>query len=567
MRPRWVSNLRRGLAISGGLHANNYTRPSSLDLAGATRASPSAISRVPQGTAHDSARRRSLLPGMLLLGAAALAGSQMMDYAGRDVAYADVSPTGFSLVPMWMRKRKFFHYEKRIRSHSMPDKVFTYFASVTLEDGCQYMLPMDFARALVDVHPPTHSTQCRSGFLAGESAEGKITVHEAGSSSWFSSILQGWGATASQSSPAGGGGKDKAALPVGAGAPGAAPTQVATGVVVPDGGRLIVDPRLASSDFFHPLQSAHVQARKYPHVVSSVDGSDLKNVALLSYSEFLFLAILLSIPLADMETVFGMFDLNGDNGIDRKEVIQMMAIMRGSKHMEVMVARTGFVMPSAAELETGDGILNYLFRDAEGKETHCLNLHTFTSFVSRLHNEVRRLEFAHYDVDNKGVICKMDFGLSLVARTDIHMVDALLARLEGLSESCTPGGTCEHAGITLDDFMAVGRMMSKVEDMRTALVALSRVRGDSSITREVFQRTVQVSCGVSLSDPVMDVIMHIFGKDVADASLDKPDGRERVVNVFEFLQVADNWVPKLSMASDVKLGQLMKCLVVCMQES
>ncbi len=42
-------------------------------------------------------------------------------------------PEGWHLLDLGSRRRVFFKYEKRIRELSPPDKVFDYFASVTLD--------------------------------------------------------------------------------------------------------------------------------------------------------------------------------------------------------------------------------------------------------------------------------------------------------------------------------------------------------------------------------------------------------------------------------------------------
>jgi len=74
---------------------------------------------------------------------------------------------GWNLLKLETRKRTFFKYEKRIRTLSAPPKVFSYFASVTQDDG-EYMTNFDLLRSLVAVYPPEGTSMERAGSLLGE---------------------------------------------------------------------------------------------------------------------------------------------------------------------------------------------------------------------------------------------------------------------------------------------------------------------------------------------------------------------------------------------------------------
>lgn len=66
------------------------------------------------------------------------------------------------------RRNIFFIYEKRLRVHSPPEKVFEYFSSVKGPGGT-FMTSLDLMRAAVPVFQPTHSNNIRCGSLGGES--------------------------------------------------------------------------------------------------------------------------------------------------------------------------------------------------------------------------------------------------------------------------------------------------------------------------------------------------------------------------------------------------------------
>eukprot|EP00882_Tetradesmus_deserticola_P020479 GHRQ01022126.1.p1 GENE.GHRQ01022126.1~~GHRQ01022126.1.p1 ORF type:complete len:497 (+),score=187.27 GHRQ01022126.1:565-2055(+) len=74
---------------------------------------------------------------------------------------------GGKLLPLSMRQRIFFKYEKRIRDLSSLEKIYDYFA--THEHGStKVMTSQDVVRALVPTYPPVGSKVERAGFLNGE---------------------------------------------------------------------------------------------------------------------------------------------------------------------------------------------------------------------------------------------------------------------------------------------------------------------------------------------------------------------------------------------------------------
>ncbi|KAL2637459.1 hypothetical protein GLYMA_06G066000v4 [Glycine max] len=72
------------------------------------------------------------------------------------------------------RSKVFFNYEKRLRLHSPPEKVFEYFASCRTLEGELLMKPVDLMRAVVPVFPPSESNLVREGYLKGERNPGHL---------------------------------------------------------------------------------------------------------------------------------------------------------------------------------------------------------------------------------------------------------------------------------------------------------------------------------------------------------------------------------------------------------
>ncbi|PIN02358.1 hypothetical protein CDL12_25135 [Handroanthus impetiginosus] len=69
------------------------------------------------------------------------------------------------------------------------------------------------------------------------------------------------------------------------------------------------------------------------------------------------------------------------------------------------------------------GLLEYFF-GRDGK--HLLPHDKFVQFLRDLHDEMVKLEFAHYDYKLRGTISAKDFAMSMVASTDLKHLNKLL---------------------------------------------------------------------------------------------------------------------------------------------
>ena len=90
----------------------------------------------------------------------------------RASSVAEVGRLPFSFLTPEFRRTVFFIYEKRLRIHSPPEKVFDYFSSVQNNRGT-FMTSLDLMRAAIPVFQPASSSQVRSGFLGGEQREAR----------------------------------------------------------------------------------------------------------------------------------------------------------------------------------------------------------------------------------------------------------------------------------------------------------------------------------------------------------------------------------------------------------
>jgi hypothetical protein len=101
----------------------------------------------------------------------------------RPASVFEADGAGFSLLSPEYRRNVFFVYEKRLREHSPPEKVFEYFSSVKSAEGT-FMTSLDLMRATVPVFQPADSKHIRSGSLGGEKKDDE-DEHASGVSSNF----------------------------------------------------------------------------------------------------------------------------------------------------------------------------------------------------------------------------------------------------------------------------------------------------------------------------------------------------------------------------------------------
>ncbi|XP_050213497.1 calcium uptake protein, mitochondrial-like [Mercurialis annua] len=236
---------------------------------------------------------------------------------------------------------------------------------------------------------------------------------------------------------------------------------------------------------------------------------DTNNDGLISFPEYIFFVTILSIPESSFSVAFKMFDLNNNGEIDMEEFKRVMSLMRaqnrqGANHRDGQ--RQGF--KTAEPVENG-GLLEYFF-GKDGKT--CLQHGKFVQFLRDLHDEILRLEFAHYDFKTRRTITAKDFALSMVASADISHINKLLNRVDELNNQ----PHLRNIRITYDEFKAFAELRKQLESLSVAIFSYGKVNG--TLSRNDFQRAASQVCGVSITNNVVDIIFHVFDDD-RDGSL------------------------------------------------
>ncbi|GLC44097.1 hypothetical protein PLESTB_000929600 [Pleodorina starrii] len=233
---------------------------------------------------------------------------------------------------------------------------------------------------------------------------------------------------------------------------------------------------------------------------------DVDGDGTISYPEFLLLLTLLSIPGKDVKTIFDVVDLDSNGYLDKSEFMVVVELLQGMANVH-----TSSVGRSKKLLL--DGTHAGLFVAFFGKDgSKKLYLPEFRDFLDRLHDELVRLEFRHYDCNRTGSITALDFGRSLAATADIRNVDRLLDKVDAMVPELA------RQRLTLEEFRSVAEMRRNVHTLVVALEFFRQV--GRSLSKDDFSKLLVKLMRVSLSAKVLDVIFAVF--DDGDGALDVP---------------------------------------------
>ncbi|CAL5375491.1 unnamed protein product [Camellia sinensis] len=196
---------------------------------------------------------------------------------------------------------------------------------------------------------------------------------------------------------------------------------------------------------------------------------------------------------------FMLFDTDNDGlisfaeEIDKDEFKKVMTLMRthnrqGARHRDGL--RIGLKVSGSVE----DGALLEYFFGKDGKQ--CLEHGKFVQFLSDLHDEILRLEFAHYDYKSHGTITAKDFALSMVASADMRQVNKFLDRVEELNDE----PNLKDIRITFEEFKNLAELRKRLRPLSLAIFSHGKVNG--LLTKPDFQRAAYHN--------VVDMIFYVF---------------------------------------------------------
>ncbi|CAL5431342.1 unnamed protein product [Camellia sinensis] len=270
---------------------------------------------------------------------------------------------------------------------------------------------------------------------------------------------------------------------------------------------------------------------------------DMNNDGLISFKEYIFFVTILSIPESNFAVAFKMFDIDCNRKIDREEFKKVMALMRahnrqGAVHRDGL--RAGLRIGGSVE----NGGLVECFFGKDGKE--CLQHEKFVQFLRSLHDEMVRLEFAHYDYKSRGTISAKDFALSMVASADMRHLNKLLDRVDELNND----SNLSNVRVTFEEFKNFAELRKQLQPFSLALFSYGKANG--LLTKKDFQRAASQVCGVALTDNVVEIIFHVF-----DAN------RDGSLSSDEFVRVLQKRERDIAQPTEVGIMDFLSCCWNC----
>jgi Ca2+-binding EF-hand superfamily protein len=218
---------------------------------------------------------------------------------------------------------------------------------------------------------------------------------------------------------------------------------------------------------------------------------------LISFSDYMFLLVVLSTPPRMFEIAFKMFDLNGDGDVEFEEFEKVRDVLRsqssvGMRHRDHAV--TGNTLKSM-----NSGLAEYFFgRGLDEK----LTVQRFLNFQRQLQHEILKIEFQRYDLHD-GRMTERDFAESLVAYAGYNMKRRvrMLKRVKKAFKE-------EQIGITFEEYSNFFQVLKYINDVDTALM-FYHVAG-ASIDKETLKHVARTVAHVELSDHLVDVVFVLF---------------------------------------------------------
>eukprot|EP00793_Prasinoderma_coloniale_P002218 PRCOL_00002726-RA len=234
------------------------------------------------------------------------------------------------------------------------------------------------------------------------------------------------------------------------------------------------------------------------------DDFDLDEDGLISFDEFVLFHAMLNIPTSGGRTdvAFNMFDVDGNGVIDADEFTQAVTVLCRKRTFtwdtrHVDWKRTRFMRHHFGE-----------------RLDRKITLPAFQEMLMRVHRAVMRLEFEHYDVENRGSISLRDFAESLIANAHSRDVPAYKRRLVQLPSLGLPLDSEDPQFlVSFEQFCAMAELRN--ERAEQLMVALNAYARDASrgLSKHDFKHALVAAnpnCQGLITDVMVDVMYLIF---------------------------------------------------------
>ncbi|CAG9131021.1 unnamed protein product [Plutella xylostella] len=261
---------------------------------------------------------------------------------------------------------------------------------------------------------------------------------------------------------------------------------------------------------------------------------NMRDMGIISYTEYLFLLSILTKPASGFQIAFNMFDTDGNQRVDKNEFLVIQRLLGGSlkerkdldkKSKEAMEKIFSFAWKGKRGLEAGEGgegpheayvddeqglqrrhhvdtMLQVHFFGKKGKDE--LKFEGFKQFMENLQTEVLELEFQEFAKGHE-TISEVDFAKILLRYTylDTDQYDMYLDRL---LERVRDG-----RGISFHEFKTFCQFLNNLEDFTIAMRMYTLA--DHPISKDEFHRAVLICTGISQSEHLVSTVFAIFDAD------------------------------------------------------
>ncbi|XP_016959950.1 calcium uptake protein 1 homolog, mitochondrial [Drosophila biarmipes] len=277
-------------------------------------------------------------------------------------------------------------------------------------------------------------------------------------------------------------------------------------------------------DKFHILDEK--AARKWkPDVGEDSIFLKIEGRGLLTYSDYVLLTILLSIPERNVRIGFKLFDANGDGNVTIEDMEQvLMAITQGEAS----------VMNSHLK--------RYLFGS---RLSRTMGATDFLEFLQELHTEIHTHQFESLLKGSRTVISELDF-----AKVVLGFRSSRSETRETLKRVKEKFGNMGR-GISLEEFLAFFRFVQDVGVMDNEL-AFYYFTG-AHISPKTLRHISYVVTGVKLSEHLTEVIFSIFDRD-----------SDNIIQRKDFTKMRRQWMHPVPLRTNLRFSSTICIVCKCL---
>ncbi|XP_017139578.1 calcium uptake protein 1 homolog, mitochondrial [Drosophila miranda] len=245
-------------------------------------------------------------------------------------------------------------------------------------------------------------------------------------------------------------------------------------------------PESLGLDKFYKVSEGHMHKHRCSSLSDNSIFYSFQKDGLLSFGDYLFLVMLLSVPERYFELAFRLFDVNGDGNLSHDDMnLYLSKVCQGDGSVRNMNVNHYFFGPNLDQK---------------------LNVNVFLEFQRKLASEVLLLEFQALLKNSKTVLSEVAFTKMLMAYSTANSMEraTMLHRVQEKYKN-------SDKGVTLDEFLTFFRFLKDVAAVDSALTF--HYLSGADISRQTLRHIAHVVVGVHLTDHIIDIIFTIFDTD------------------------------------------------------